>query len=59
MNIEATDSEVAEEISKVIAQYSSEDVKKRLSEKLIPGDSYYEEIKSRLAYRKVVDSFFA
>lgn len=59
MNIEATDAEVAEEISKVIAQYTSEDVKKRLTEKLIPGDSYYEEIKSRLAYKKVVDSFFA
>ncbi len=39
--------------------YSSEDVVKRLREKLIPGDAYYEDIKNRVTYRKIVDSFWA
>ena len=59
MAIEPSDTEVHDEVTKIIAQYHSEDVKKRLLEKLVPGDTYYEEIKSRVAYRKVVDQFFA
>lgn len=55
----ATDDEVSEEVNKVIAQYTSEDVVKRLKEKLVPGDTYYEDIKNRLVYRKIVDSFWA
>ncbi len=55
--IEATDDEIAVEINSVIASYSSEQVKERLKAKLVPGDAYYEDIKNRLAYRKVVDLF--
>lgn len=57
--IEPTDAEITEEVNKVITQYTSEDVIKRLKEKLVPGDAYYEDIKNRLAYRKVVDGFWA
>ncbi len=56
--IEATDSEIKEEVEKVISQYGSAEVVTRLREKLVPGDGYYEDIKNRLAYRKVVDTFF-
>lgn len=56
---DVTEEEVAKEIDTVIAQYSSEDVVKRLREKLVPGDTYYEDIKNRLVYRKIVDSFWA
>jgi trigger factor len=56
---EATPEEVHAEVEKVIAMYSSEDVVKRLREKLIPGDAYYEDIKNRVTYRKIVDSFWA
>lgn len=56
---EATPEEVNAEVEKVIAMYSSEDVVKRLREKLIPGDAYYEDIKNRVTYRKIVDSFWA
>lgn len=56
---EATPEEVQEEVAKVIAQYSAPDVVKRLQEKLVPGDAYYEDIKNRLTYRKVVDTFWA
>jgi len=56
---EATLEEVNAEVEKVIAMYSSEDVVKRLREKLVPGDAYYEDIKNRVTYRKIVDSFWA
>jgi FKBP-type peptidyl-prolyl cis-trans isomerase (trigger factor) len=56
--LEPTEVEVKEEIEKVIAQYSSGEVVERLRAKLVPGDTYYEDIRNRLAYRKVVDTFF-
>lgn len=55
----ATDAEVQAEIEKVIAQYESKDVVERLRAKLVPGDAYYEDIKNRVTYRKVVDEFWA
>jgi trigger factor len=55
---EATEDEVRVEVEKVIAQYGSAEVVERLRAKLIPGDTYYEEIKSRVIYRKVVDTFW-
>lgn len=56
--IEPTESEVKEEVEKIISQYSSSEVIERLRKKLVLGDTYYEDIKNRLAYRKVVDTFF-
>lgn len=58
LGIESDETEVQEEVEKVIAQYSNQDVITRLRSKLIPGDAYYEDIKNRVTYRKVVDSFF-
>ncbi len=55
---EPTETEIKEEIEKVVSQYGSEEVVTRLRAKLVPGDTYYEDIKNRLAYRKVVDEFF-
>lgn len=59
LQIESSEEEIKEEIEKVIAQYSSDKVVDRLRAKLVPGDDYYEDIKNRVTYRKVVDSFFA
>jgi trigger factor len=56
---EPTEDEIKEEVEKIISQYGSSEVIERLRAKLIPGDAYYEDIKNRLAYRKVVDGFFA
>lgn len=56
--IEPTDTEIKDEVEKVISQYGSSEVIERLRAKLVPGDNYYEDIKNRLAYRKVVDTFF-
>lgn len=58
LSIEATEEEVKQEVTKVIAAYQSDKVIERLKEKLVPGDDYYEDIKNRVTYRKVVDSFF-
>lgn len=55
--IEATEDEIKIEVNTIISAYSSEQVKERLKAKLVPGDTYYEDIKNRLAYRKVVDLF--
>lgn len=54
----ATDEEIKIEVDKVIAQYGTPDVIERLKAKLIPGDAYYEDIKNRVIYRKVVDMFW-
>lgn len=56
---DATVEEVTTEVDKVIAQYTSPEVVERLKAKLVPGDTYYEDIKNRLIYRKVVDMFWA
>lgn len=58
MKIEANDTEITLEINKIISQYQNAEVVARLKAKLVPGDTYYEDIRNRLAYRKVVDSFF-
>ncbi len=56
---DATDDEVKTEVDKVIAQYGTPEVVERLKAKLVPGDTYYEDIKNRVIYRKVVDGFWA
>ncbi|MBP6981292.1 trigger factor [Candidatus Gracilibacteria bacterium] len=56
---EATEEEVKTEVEKVISQYENTEVVARLKEKLVPGDAYYEDIKNRVTYRKVVDGFWA
>jgi trigger factor len=55
---EPTDDEIRAEVEKIISTYGSAEVVERLRAKLVAGDTYYEDIKNRLAYRKVVDTFF-
>lgn len=55
---EVTDEEVNEEIERILSQYTSIEVKEKLKAKLVPGDTYYEDMKNRLKYKKIVDSFF-
>lgn len=57
--VEASEEEIKMEINGILAQYQNADVLARLKAKLQPGDTYYEDIKNRLAYRKVVDGFFS
>lgn len=56
--IEVSDEDLNKEIDQIIAKFESEDVVKRLKELYIPGTKYYEELKQRVWYRKLIDSFF-
>lgn len=55
---EVSEKEITEEIDKIIARFGSEEVVARLKELYIPGTKYYEELKQRITYRKLIDSFF-
>ncbi len=56
--VEVTDDELKKEVEKIMSRYQSEDVLARLKELYVPGTSYYEELKRRMAYRKLIDNFF-
>lgn len=56
--IEVTEKELDKEIKSILTNYGSEDVKKRLTELYVPGTKYYEELKQRMGYRKLIDTFF-
>lgn len=56
--VELSDEEVKSEIEKIISRFGNPDVVKRLNELYVPGNRYYEELKQRMTYRKIVDKFF-
>lgn len=55
---EVTEAELKKEIGWILAKFGSEDVLARLKELYVPGNKYYEELKTRISYRKLIDSFF-
>lgn len=57
-NAEISDAEMKKEIEKIMSNYHAEEVLKRLAELYVPGNKYYEELKQRMVYRKIIDSFF-
>jgi len=57
-DMEVSEKEINDEIEKIMVQYASTEVKEKLKAKLIPWDTYYEDIKSRLKYKKIIDTFF-
>jgi len=56
--IEVSDDEMKVEVEKVMSKYESADVLKRLEELYVPGSKYFEELRRRMAYRKLIDTFF-
>jgi len=56
--IEVTEAEANKEIKTILSKFESKDVLKRLEELYVPGTKYYEELKQRIGYRKLIDSFF-
>ena len=56
--VEVTEKELQKEIEDILKNYGSEDVLKRLKELYVPGTKYYEELKQRMGYRKLIDTFF-
>lgn len=57
-NIEVSNDTMKEEIQKMMSRFESADVLKRLEELYKPGNKYYEELKRRVAYKQLIDSFF-
>lgn len=56
--LEVTDEETKKEIDTILTRFGSEDVLERLKALYVPGTKYYEELKQRIGYRKLIDSFF-
>lgn len=57
-DIKVDDNEMQKEIDTITARFWSEDVLARLKELYVPGNRYYEELRQRTAYRKLIDNFF-
>lgn len=57
-DVKITDAEMDKEIDTILARFGSEDVLKKLKELYVPGGKYYEELRQRTSYRKLIDSFF-
>jgi trigger factor len=55
---EVTDDEMNEEIKKIMDRFGSSEVLERLKDLYKPGTRYYEELKQRVTYRKLIDTFF-
>lgn len=55
---EVTDEDVKNEALKVLGRFENPDVVKRLEELYKPGERYFEELKQRMKYKKLIDSFF-
>lgn len=56
--IEITDAEMQKEVEKVMSQFQAEDVLSRLKDLYVPGSKYFEELRRRVGFRKLIDSFF-
>jgi len=52
------DSEMDKEIETILARFGSEEVVNKLKELYVPWNKYYEELRQRTSYRKLIDSFF-
>ncbi len=56
--VEVKNEELDKEIEKIMTQYQNPEVLEKLKELYVPGTKYYEELRIRHAYRKIIDSFF-
>jgi trigger factor len=56
--IEVSDKDMQSEVEKIMKNYGSEDVLARLKELYVPGTKYFEELRRRVAYRRLIDTFF-
>ena len=57
--IKVSDKELDVEIQKITKTFNSPDALEKLKELYVPGTKYYEELRQRLSFRKLIDSFFA
>lgn len=55
---EVKDEELDEEIKSIMSKFDSKDVLERLKTLYVPWTKQFEELRQRMAYRKLIDSFF-
>lgn len=55
---EVNDNELDAEIKKIMSKFDSKDVLERLNTLYKPWSKHYEELRQRMAYRKLIDTFF-
>ncbi len=56
--VEVSEDEMKEEIEKIMSRFENKEVLERLKELYIPWTKYYEELKQRMVYKKLIESFF-
>ncbi len=56
--VKVTKAELEKEIEKIKSSFQNTEVLKRLEELYQEWNKYYEELKTRLSYKKLIDSFF-
>ncbi len=56
--IEVSESDMKKEVEQIMSKYESQDVLKRLEELYVPGNKYYEELRRRVAFKRLIDTFF-
>ncbi len=57
-NIKISDEEMDKEVQTILARFNSPDVVAKLKELYVPWNRYFEELRQRVVYRKLIDSFF-
>jgi len=57
--MEVNDDEMMSEIEKILSKFENPEVLERLKNLYLPDTKYYSELKQRMIYRKIINSFFA
>ena len=57
-DIKVDDKEVQKEVEVIMKRFENQEVLERLKDLYVPGNNYYEELKQRIGYRNVIESFF-
>jgi len=57
--MEVSDDEMMSEIEKILSKFENPEVLERLKNLYLPDTKYYSELKQRMIYRKIINSFFA
>ncbi len=56
--IEVKDNELKEEIKTILSKFQNKEVLERLKQLYVPWNKYYEELRQRVGYKKLIDNFF-
>jgi trigger factor len=58
IKVDLTDEEIQTEINKILKNYQNPEVIEKLKVMFAPETDHYEDVKNRLNYKKIIDTFF-